>query len=247
MERFYDPQRGDVTLDGHPIRDLDPRWLRCAHAHPARRESTQRRGDWLHQPGARAVRRQVCRAAIDVPVTLAAFTKTSTTAGPRPPPRKCLTPPAAPTPTDLFASFPRVSSAGGGGADDRVCRIPNHHRRARGDAQRRPEAACLDGRSGDPAAMTVHRQIAIARALLKNPKILILDEATRHAHGQVSPAHAAQRARRRERAPGAGGPRRHRQGQRPQAHVPRHRAPAQHDQACRWGDAASAPTDRSQT
>ncbi|KAL5459997.1 hypothetical protein EMCRGX_G033404 [Ephydatia muelleri] len=28
LERFYDPQVGDILIDGHPLRDLDPSWLR---------------------------------------------------------------------------------------------------------------------------------------------------------------------------------------------------------------------------
>ena len=28
MERFYDPVAGTVTIDGHDIRDLDPKWIR---------------------------------------------------------------------------------------------------------------------------------------------------------------------------------------------------------------------------
>jgi ATP-binding cassette subfamily B (MDR/TAP) protein 1 len=28
LERFYDPQAGTITLDGHDLRDLNIRWLR---------------------------------------------------------------------------------------------------------------------------------------------------------------------------------------------------------------------------
>jgi ABC-type iron transport system FetAB ATPase subunit len=28
VDRFYDPERGTVSLDGHDVRRLDPRWLR---------------------------------------------------------------------------------------------------------------------------------------------------------------------------------------------------------------------------
>ncbi len=28
LERFYDPERGSVTLDGQPLSHLDPSWLR---------------------------------------------------------------------------------------------------------------------------------------------------------------------------------------------------------------------------
>ena len=28
LERFYDPQVGDILIDGHPLEELDPSWLR---------------------------------------------------------------------------------------------------------------------------------------------------------------------------------------------------------------------------
>lgn len=28
LERFYEPQKGTITLDGHNLADLDPSWLR---------------------------------------------------------------------------------------------------------------------------------------------------------------------------------------------------------------------------
>ena len=28
LERFYDPQQGGIFLDGHPLEELNPSWLR---------------------------------------------------------------------------------------------------------------------------------------------------------------------------------------------------------------------------
>ena len=29
LERFYDPQEGEVSIDGHNLRSLDPSWVRA--------------------------------------------------------------------------------------------------------------------------------------------------------------------------------------------------------------------------